>query len=140
MKYVLTILLAAMLISCSPPPPAAGTGPLLDNGRWKLINYWATWCGPCRDEIPELNTFVHEQREQLDGYAVNFDGVTGAELVVQATELNIEFTLLEDDPAAQLGYARPTVLPTTLLIDPAGEIKARLLGPQTAASLREAMK
>ena len=139
MKLALNLFLAALLVACSPSPPA-GTGQLLDNGRWKLINYWAIWCNPCREEMPELNAFVHEQRGQLDGYAVNFDGITGAELVVQATDLNIDFTLLEEDPAAELGYARPTVLPTTLLIDPTGQIRARLLGPQTAASLLEAMK
>ena len=140
MKLRLPLLLLLLILASCSRPPAAGTGPLLDNDRWILINYWAIWCNPCREEMPELNEFVHQQRERLDGYAVNFDGVTGEELAVQATDLNIEFTLLEEDPSSKLGYARPTVLPTTLLIDPAGKLKARLLGPQTAESLREAIK
>ena len=72
-------------------------------------------------------------------YGVNFDNVQGEELLVQAAELGIEFPLLATDPGAKLGYARPTVLPTTLLINPEGELWARLLGPQTLASLEQAM-
>ncbi len=113
---------------------AAGQ-PRPGEGHWVVINYWAIWCKPCRDEIPELNEFAAHHGERVRVYAVNFDDVRGDTLLQQAAELGIEFTLLEEDPAAALGYDRPTVLPTTVMFDPSGELAARLLGPQSQAAL-----
>jgi thiol-disulfide isomerase/thioredoxin len=113
--------------------------PLAD-GRWKIINYWAIWCGPCRDEIPELNSFAEAHSKQVAVYAVNFDRMQGEELTVQASELGIEFALLATDPASALGYPAPAVLPTTVVINPGGEVVATLAGPQTRASLEATLK
>ena len=45
-----------------------------------VINYWATWCAPCRKEIPELNELDHQLSDRLDVIGVNFDGVVGEQL------------------------------------------------------------
>jgi thiol-disulfide isomerase/thioredoxin len=136
-------LLGLLLAACSQPAPDPGQPHVyeqpLDDGRWTVINYWATWCAPCREEIPELNRFAAAHADSVAVYAVNFDGVTDEELRVQATELGITFPLLSTDPANLLGYARPTVLPTTLVITPAGGLSVRLIGPQTEATLEEAL-
>ncbi len=135
-------LLCLVLAACGPgqPEQPAGVGPLSADGHWMVLNYWAIWCHPCRAEIPELNDFAAANADSVSVYAVNFDDVRGDELIAQAAELGINFTLLEEDPAAALGYARPTVLPTTIVINPGGELVARLLGPQTEASLQAAME
>ena len=102
-------------------------------GQWRVINYWAIWCAPCREEIPELNAL--DRDTELLVYAVNYDGKKGAELRSQAAELGIAFALLEDDPSAELGIKRPRVLPTTLLVTPQGQVSDTLVGPQTRDSL-----
>ena len=102
-------------------------------GQWRVINYWAIWCAPCREEIPELNAL--DRDTELLVYAVNYDGKKGAELRSQAAELGIAFALLEDDPGAELGIKRPRVLPTTLLVTPQGQVSDTLVGPQTRDSL-----
>lgn len=140
MRYCLTLLVCLCLPGCEQTAPAPGLGQLSQDGRTIVINYWAIWCHPCREEIPELNEFAEDFVDEVSVYAVNFDGVVGTELVAQAGELGINFTLLEEDPSPQLGYARPMVLPTTLLITADGEIKARLLGPQTSDSLAAALE
>ncbi|MDJ0879270.1 MAG: TlpA disulfide reductase family protein [Halieaceae bacterium] len=104
-------------------------------GNWTVINYWAEWCAPCRDEIPELNRLAFSSSE-LDVYAVNFDEVQGDVLLSQAADLDIQFPLLSTDPGPRLGLVRPTVLPTTLILNPAGEEVTRLIGPQTEAAIR----
>ena len=104
-------------------------------GNWTVINYWAKWCGPCREEIPELNRLAFSSSE-IDVYAVNFDEVQGEALLAQAAELDIQFPLLATDPGPRLGLTRPTVLPTTLILNPAGEEITRLIGPQTEAAIR----
>ena len=98
-------------------------------GHWRVVNYWAVWCAPCREEIPELNRL--HQRTDLMVYAVNYDGKQGAELASQVATMNIEFTILAQDPGPALGVERPRVLPTTLLVNPAGEVTDTLVGPQT---------
>ncbi|MDO8709209.1 TlpA disulfide reductase family protein, partial [Pseudomonas sp.] len=52
----------------------------LDN-QWVVLNYWAEWCGPCRTEIPELNTLADQLKDKKIGvFGVNFDNVQGEEL------------------------------------------------------------
>jgi len=118
---------------------ASGVGSLDAEGRWIVVNYWAIWCHPCRTEIPEINEFAANNASTVAVYAVNFDNTRGEELLQQAADMGITFTLLEEDPASTLGYARPTVLPTTVVIDPTGQLVARLLGTQTEASLQQAL-
>ena len=103
-------------------------------GQWVVINYWAQWCKPCIKEIPELNE-LNAAFSNVTVLGVNYDGASGDELASQLTQLNIRFTTLAADPAAQLGVPRPIVLPTTLILDPAGELSATLIGPQTLESL-----
>ena len=107
--------------------------------RWQLINYWAVWCKPCIEEIPELNELARKHGDLVRVTGVNFDGMTGEELAAEAEKLGVEFELLETDPASALGYNRPRALPTTVLINPAGEITHILEGPQTSDSLYQAM-
>ncbi len=140
MKRFLISLALLTLASCSTENPPLGIEQLSADGRTVIINYWAIWCAPCREEIPELNEFAAEHADRVAVYAVNFDGVMGEQLLQQAGELGIEFALLEEDPAAELGYARPTVLPTTLFISADGEVLQRLLGPQTLADLEQALQ
>ena len=101
--------------------------------QWRVINYWAIWCTPCRAEIPELNTL--HQATPLQVLGVNFEGQTDAVLASQAAELGIDFPLLEQDPGPSLGQARPKVLPTTLLVNPEGIVTDTLVGPQTQESI-----
>ena len=130
-------LLLGMLAACGDTP---GTT-TLDSGRghWTVINYWAEWCKPCIKEIPELNKLAQE-RPELRVFGINYDGTTGEELARQVTELGIEFPLLAEDPAAQLGTPRPVVLPTTLIVTPNGDLAATLVGPQTLESLAAAVE
>jgi len=105
----------------------------LANG-WTVINYWATWCTPCIKEIPELNAFDAE-RADVRVLGVNFDGLEGKELAEEALALGIRFELLQSDPHARLGFDRPQVLPTTVILSPGGRIEQVLVGPQTVAQL-----
>jgi len=119
-------------------PPAGNT--LARPGQWLLVNYWAEWCKPCLEEIPELAAFAGKHTAAARVVLVNFDGVTGEALQQQASALGIPPALLLDrDPAAELGLARPQALPSTFVIAPDGTQRAVLLGPQTVASLEAAI-
>lgn len=100
-----------------------------------IINYWATWCAPCRDEIPELNELAHEYSEIVQVIGVNYDGVVGEVLSEQMQSLGIEFANLLTDPRGIWQLEPITVLPETLIINTKGELIHRLVGPQTKQSL-----
>ncbi|NNC54661.1 MAG: TlpA family protein disulfide reductase, partial [Pseudomonadales bacterium] len=117
-------------------PVVVGNSPIADYaGRWVLINYWAEWCGPCIEEIPELNALQAAHSEKLAVLAVNFDRIEGDALRELAQRMGIEFQLLEQDPADALRLSRPSALPATYLFEPDGSLAAVLVGPQTAEML-----
>lgn len=113
------------------------TSTLPGAGTWRVINYWAIWCTPCREEIPELNDL--NSLGDVTVLGVNYDGKTGAELDDHQSQLAIQFQALDTDPAAALGTTRPQVLPTTLLVSPEGALMATLTGPQTREQLETAL-
>lgn len=127
-----------LLLGACTPGEEAKPKPLLERwqGQWLLVNYWATWCKPCIVEIPELNA-IGQHYPDVTVVGVNYDGAQGEELARQIAQLGIDFAIVAD-PAAELGVARPAVLPTTLVISPAGELHATLVGPQTLATLAAA--
>ena len=120
------LILPILLLGCSEEPTLAGSG------SWRVVNYWAIWCTPCREEIPELNRLA--EQEYITVLGVNFDAKQGESLITDSMELGIEFPTI-DDPSDVLGIARPDKLPTTLVIDPDDNIVSTLVGPQTEESL-----
>ena len=132
MKHLLALILV-FIAGCenqnSPSLPAPG--------QWRLINYWALWCTPCREEIPELNGV--NNAPDITVFGVNYDGKKGQELSQQRSAMGITFANLPLDPASVLGIPRPNVLPSTLIISPQGELVATLKGPQTALFLEQVL-
>ncbi|MBU0536960.1 MAG: TlpA family protein disulfide reductase [Gammaproteobacteria bacterium] len=138
-RFVMCLLFMS-LAACSKPDfsTLSGSGGDFAQGKWLLINYWATWCGPCREEIPALNDFT-AKRSDVEIYGVNYDNLSGEALNEAIAEMGIQFDSMLADPAPQLNTPRPRVLPTTLLISPDGTLKATLTGPQTADTLSAAL-
>lgn len=137
MRTYLYLALALVLAACSSDDKPGNTLQLDRlQGQWVVINYWATWCKPCIQEIPELNSLAELPGVTVLG--VNYDGVDGEQLAQQIEQLGIAFPVLTTDPASQLGEARPMVLPTTYVLDPSGQLRETLIGPQTLESLAAA--
>ena len=128
-----------MAAACSGPEES--TGPFAEQGgdRAVFINYWAEWCKPCREEIPELNQFREEFAGQVDLYGVNFDGATGERLAEQEKALGVEFPTIPD-PGPARGWVQPEGLPYTIVADKQGNIIDRLPGIQSLDSLRRALE
>jgi thiol-disulfide isomerase/thioredoxin len=106
------------------------------DGKWLVLNYWAEWCGPCRTEIPELNTLAEQLKGKKIGvFGVNFDNVQGQELKDASEKLGIKFTVLAQDPAELFELPRSEALPVTYIIDDQGKVREQLMGEQTAAGV-----
>ena len=142
-KKTLLLVCCAALLACSKPDYTTATGDSGHfndlRGKWLLINYWADWCKPCIEEIPELNQFSEQYTDKAILFTVNYDGVQGKELQDQINKLHLRVPVLIEDPASKLSYTRPQALPTTLVFGPDGQLKKTLVGPQTIASLKAAI-
>lgn len=104
------------------------------DGRWLVINYWAEWCAPCRDELPELNA-LDQVADNIQVVGIHFDAYQGAELRQLSERMNIRFPVLGHDFAAAYALPLPQVLPTTYIISPEGVLAHTLQGPQDEAGL-----
>lgn len=134
------VLFFAALWSCSSERKfdvlSGDAASLREDDRLVMINYWATWCLPCLEEMPELAEFRHEYQDTVEVYAVNYDNPTVEELRQQIEEIGVEIPALVEDPSVEFGYARPEVLPGTAVLKD-GEFKEMLYGPQTKETLEE---
>jgi thiol-disulfide isomerase/thioredoxin len=108
------------------------------NGSWLVLNYWAVWCKPCIEEIPELNNL--NQYKNISVLGINFDGLVGEELVAEAENLGITYEMILDDPSTDIDIKRPGALPATVLIDKAGKVREVLYGPQTTDSILDKLR
>jgi peroxiredoxin len=92
-------------------------------GQVVLVNFWATWCGPCREEMPRLNALYAKYRSSgfvLLGVNVDDDPATA---LATATKLAVSFpVLLDTDKKVSKLYALET-MPSTLLIDRDGQVR-----------------
>jgi thiol-disulfide isomerase/thioredoxin len=108
-------------------------------GEVVLLNLWASWCEPCRVEIPRLNRLQREFADDgLVVLGVNFEDLSPPALAAAGQELGIAFRVVV--PRSPLtGTLQPEgVLPQTWLIDREGRVRAKVVGLVPERALREA--
>jgi thiol-disulfide isomerase/thioredoxin len=104
--------------------------------NWQIINYWAEWCTPCRQEIPELNrlsVLLNDTNVRVVG--INYDDLVGDELADVVKRMKIIFPQLNDKQQATFNFPMPAALPATYIVSPSGELKLRLIGKQTLENI-----
>ena len=103
-------------------------------GRWVIVNFWATWCPPCLEEIPDLIE-LYTQREDVMviGVAMEFNDPNVVMQFVEAMSINYPTVLGNRRIASQLDDI--SMLPSTYFFDPNGQPAARKLGLVTRESI-----
>jgi len=117
-----------------------GTGSVSDyRGEWVLVNVWASWCDPCREESPALQRFYEEHRDQnftvlgIDSRDVSSEGLAFVE------EFGLTYPQLHDSEGDVPDDYGMTGFPESFLIDPEGNVAVARSGPVTGAYLEEAI-
>lgn len=109
-------------------------------GKWVLINYWASWCKSCVDEIPELNLFYQKhQNDPVALFAVNYDALPLYKQKRLIQQLQIKYPSLSTNPAMTLGLGDIIGVPVTFVINPQGKLVDKLYGGQSIKSLDAAI-
>jgi thiol-disulfide isomerase/thioredoxin len=107
-------------------------------GKWVIVNYWATWCPPCQEEIPDLVDF-HERHKDHDAVVlgINFEDIGGEQLTSFVDSFLITYPILRSKPLATTPLGPIPGLPTTYIIAPDGSPVARQVGPVTGEMLED---
>jgi thiol-disulfide isomerase/thioredoxin len=105
-------------------------------GKWVVVNYWATSCPPCIKEIPELAAF-HRRHQDRDVVllGVDFEDISPSWLKDFMESMSMKYTVLRAGTSPETPFGTVTVLPTTFIVSPAGELEARQVGTVTADGL-----
>ncbi|MHB0924508.1 MAG: TlpA family protein disulfide reductase [Bellilinea sp.] len=104
-------------------------------GSVVLINTWATWCPPCRAEMPDLNNFFNQYRDQ--GFVVLAINAGEAPATAQAfaTEVGLDFPVLVDPDYRVLDALKIDTYPTSILVDRDGIVRGIRVGMHTPETL-----
>ncbi len=100
-------------------------------GKWVLVNFWATWCPPCLDEIPDLIALHETKKNNLVVLGVAMDYRNAKQVTDFAEGLFVSYPIILGDRkmAAQIGPVDG--LPTSYLYNPQGKLVAHQLGSIT---------
>jgi thiol-disulfide isomerase/thioredoxin len=114
-------------------------GPANFPGKVVLVNFWATWCGPCKKEIPDLMDLYSDYHAQgLEVLGVALDGNTDV-VRPYAENAGINYAVLVGNPEVGQQY-QVTAVPTTVLYDRQGKVAKRLVGYQSRDALEAVIK
>jgi cytochrome c-type biogenesis protein len=109
-------------------------------GQVVLLNFWATYCIPCREEIPALNALQHELQPQgLKIVGASLDDSADGVNAYQQEVAKFEYDVLLGGSDAKVKFQQ-SVLPTTYLIDRQGRIRQKIIGARDKAAWEAAVK
>lgn len=157
-KIGVLLILTVLVAACSGPGSAAPQGITVGNrardfhleslhgeqvslsdykGSVVLVNFWATWCAPCRAEIPDFEAAYQAHKD--DDFVVLGINVEESSRDVEAfvRELNVTYPVLLDEQGKVMNEYRGLGLPMSLLVDRDGVIQVRHMGILTANQLQE---
>jgi thiol-disulfide isomerase/thioredoxin len=146
-----TALLSALLLLCGLVQPAFASGwDLKDKdgihyrlsdlkGKWVLVNFWAPWCPPCLQEMPEFSALVKKHKDVLViGVAVMYRKKQEVLDVVKTKSISYPVVLGNEDIASEFGEIEG--LPTSFLYAPSGKLVGRHDGPLSQIDVEKAMQ
>ena len=143
--------LAALLLACSVSLTHAAGFSVTDTtgkthtlagykGKWVLVNFWATWCPPCLEEIPDLIALSEANKNRLIVIGIALDYRSAKQVIDFADGLMVSYPIVLGTNKVVNQIAPVDGLPTTYLFNPDGKIVAQQTGPITRKAVEDFMK
>lgn len=98
------------------------------HGKVLLIAFWASWCGPCREEIPELNTLAARYKDQLQVIGISEDDDPPGEVEKFVKHVGINYPVMMATKEITEEFGEIPALPTTFVVDPDGGVVQKHVG------------
>ncbi|MBA4538575.1 TlpA family protein disulfide reductase [Bacillus aquiflavi] len=106
-------------------------------GKKVILNFWATWCPPCRAEMPDMQKFYEKMGTDEVILAVNLD--PGADVQGFMTEMGATFPVLLDEEESVMKTYKILSIPTTFFIDSEGVIRQKYTGAMSLQMMKKSM-
>jgi thiol-disulfide isomerase/thioredoxin len=143
-QFVFTIIFALVLLSA---PVRADSFNVTDlngkahaladyRGKWVLVNFWATWCPPCLEEIPDLIA-LQESHKDLVVIGVAMDYKNKKEILAFADDNLMSYPLVLGDEPTMRQFGNAEVLPTSYIYNPQGKLVKRYRGSISRESVEK---
>ena len=98
------------------------------HGKVVLVNFWATWCPPCREEIPELIELSKRYKDKLQIIGISMDDAPASEVHQFARQIGITYPVVMGSGAIEAEYGGVPALPTSFVISPDGRVVQKHAG------------
>jgi cytochrome c biogenesis protein CcmG, thiol:disulfide interchange protein DsbE len=98
------------------------------HGKVVLINFWATWCPPCNEEIPEMIALANKYKDSLQIIGVSMDDDPPADVRAFARAHNMNYPIVMGSDTLSEEYGGIPALPTTFVVDTSGRVVQKHMG------------
>lgn len=107
-------------------------------GKVVVVNFWATWCGPCKKEIPAFNAIYEQYKDRgVTMIGVLYDNqVDDAGLLNFMSDYVMSYPVVRANQPVLEAYEYPRALPTTFVYNPVGKLVTQHVGPMSEDDLR----
>ncbi len=109
-------------------------------GRWVILNFWATWCAPCTDEMPALQTIATEKSGEIALFGINMRE-SAEDIRAYMAKYHLSFPILMNpDNTTFANYQLDLGIPQTVIVTPDGQIVWHQFGPIDLSKFRATLE
>lgn len=139
-KIIMLLCITVVLFGCKPDAVDSSGKPIkISNyrGKWVIIQYWATWCAPCMNQISELNKLVGYYKNHVVVLGVNYDHLADPILHNLKDQYEVKYALLNNFPIENFGASKVNKIPMLFILNPKGHLQYTFDTIQTFQDLQK---